>query len=564
LHDALVTLGFVTVEEGQRGLPRSEIDRPRTGADDATAGWSRFFEQLKAEKRVALFRLHRSEGELWVAAERIPQLLAVHPGASLEPSIVAPPRHAAVQWEDATALVELIRGRLEGLGPVTAGELARDAGLEQRAVEAALTTLEAEGFAMQGRFTADAHETEWCERGLLARIHRYTLDRLRREIAPVSKTDFMRFLLGWQHVEPQHRVEGPESVAPLLDQLEGFAAPAAVWEGEILPARLTEYDPVWLDALCLSGRVVWGRAGTVENGTSHARPIRTTPIALASREHLAAWSALGDRPKDGDAGLAPEPRRVFDSLRSSGASFFDEIVRRTGLLRTQTEDALGDLVARGLVTADSFAGLRALLTPSSQRPPLGRRRKRSTAVFGMESAGRWSLLRSGGDTNNSPSGWEWVALALLRRYGVVFRGLLLRESLLPPWRELLRVYRRLEARGEIRGGRFVDGFSGEQFALPEAVGRLRAVRRQPASGSLVSLSAADPLNLVGILLPGNRVPALAANRVLYRDGEAIAILESNEPRFLVELDQAERWEMQNALLRRRVPPQLRAYLGRSA
>src|SRR6185295_4576598 len=263
--------------------------------------------------------------------------------------------------------------------------------------------------------------------------------------------------------------------------------------------------------------------------------------------------------------LTSEARAVRDHLQRHGASFFMDLVDGAGLLRTQVEEALAELVAWGLVTSDSFSGLRALLTPLNRRPALsvGTRRAPGAATYGMESAGRWSLLKRSG-TEESAERVEAIARTLLRRYGVVFRRLLERESLLPPWREMLQVYRRLEARGEIRGGRFVDGFSGEQYALSEAVTRLRALRKQPRKGNLVSVSAADPLNLVGIATPGDRLPALAGNRLLYRDGEPIAVLEGREPRFLVDLDTAARWQAQSALVRRSTAPKLKAYLGRSA
>jgi ATP-dependent Lhr-like helicase len=456
-------------------------------------------------------------------------------------------------------MVEILRARLSGLGPVTAEALARSGGLARRAVDAALVALEGEGFAMQGRFTPGADEQEWCERRLLARIHRTTLDRLRREIEPVTKADFARFLLVWQRVLPDERVEGPEGLAAVLEQLSGFEAPAAAWESEILPARIEGYDPLWLDALCLSGRFVWRRVSPPA-ASQAGGPIRTTPIAILHRETAAGWIAQGARPGAPEIELGTPAAAVRDFLAARGASFFADIVAGTGLLRTQVENALGELVAGALVTADSFTGLRALLAPSSKRPPLsGRGRRRHTAVFGMENAGRWSLLAPA-----EPATVEDVAWTLLRRYGVVFRAIVQRESLLPPWRELLRAYRRLEARGEIRGGRFADGFTGEQYALSDAVARLRAVRRAQPSGALVSVSGADPLNLVGIVVPGDRVAAQTGNRVLYRDGIPIAVHEAKESRFLVELGTAERWEAQNALIERRVPPQLRAYLGRSA
>ena len=496
----------------------------------------------------------------------------------IEPPIAPPPRLAARAWSPEEALVELVRGRLQGLGPVTEPALAASLGLPVRRVAAALAALEGEGFAMRGRFTpglpADAPE-EWCERRLLARIHRATIDRLRREIDPVAPADFLRFLFAWQRVAPGEQAEGPESLAALLAQLQGCEVAAAAWEGEVLPARLPGYDPAWLDALCLSGRIAWGRFGGGKSEGRRSGPVRTTPIALLDRTALPHWRELVP-PAAGPEGdeLSAAARAVHGVLATRGASFFGEIAAGAGLLHTQVEEALAELVAWGLATADSFAGLRALLVPAGERPrpgSLGGRGRRG-ALAGMEHAGRWSLLPSSfvpGQSTSEPSGApletvEAAAWILLRRYGVVFRKLLERETLAPAWGGLLRVYRRLEARGEIRGGRFVEGFSGEQYALPEAIGRLRALRRTPGNGQLVSLSGADPLNLAGILTPGPKLAALAGNRVLYRDGVPVAFYESRTPRLLVDAAPAEAWALETALRKRTVPAPLRALLGRGA
>ena len=538
LLDALEIAGFLTADEG--------------------SAWQALFDELCRAHRATLARVAGAPGPLWVAAEGVPRLVAACPGTHCE---VATAIGGEAPHESAAALAELIGARLERSGPRTPAELGAPLGLDAQAVRDALVALEAEGRVLRGRFRPGAPEEEWCERGILARIHRRTLDRLRREIRPVAPQTLVAFLAAWQRVEEGRRIEGPEALEALLEQLEGFEAPAAAWEGDLLPARAEEYDPQWLDALCLSGRFVWARLSPSAAADRVAsRPLRTTPIALVRRSALAAWS-LG-RGAAEPAALSHEARVAFERLERGGASFFDEIVTATGLLRTQVEQALGELVAAGLATSDSFSGLRALLTPSDRRPALDGRRGRSRAAFGMENAGRWSLLaRPGADADAAV---ETIARTLLRRYGVVFRALLPRESSLPPWRDLLRVYRRLEARGEIRGGRFVEGFSGEQYALAEAVAGLRAARREAASGRTVSISAADPLNVVGTIVPGPRVAALTGNRVLYRDGAPLAVLEAGCATFLVELGAAERWEAQNALVRRRVPPRLKAYLGRPA
>ena len=574
LHDALVWLGFLDAEE-------------------APTAWRDWFAQLAGENRVARIALsaHRgesegtrrgSDGEGEVGRAAIPSLASPH----LTPTLSAPgggegvPRiygsrpsgcrnsgcsgpmpssirqswppapRAAREWSREEALIEILRGRLEGLGPITEAALAAPLGIEQREISAALTALETEGFAMRGRFTPGTEIEEWCERRLLARIHRYTVNRLRAEIQPVAARDFLRFLLGWQRVTADTRMEGPDALEILVRQLEGFEAAAGAWETEILPARLDSYEPSWLDDQCLAGRIAWARLRPRNGGERSASPVRTTPIALLARRHAGLWASLSA--VEEPARPTSRAQAIVDFIRQYGASFFDELVEGTGLLRPQVEEALGELVALGLVTSDSFAGLRALL----RKPGAGGRRR--TTMFGMESAGRWALARRPQpQTQARPEAVEHLARTLLLRYGVVFWRLIEREApWLPPWRDLLRVYRRLEARGEIRGGRFVAGFSGEQFALTEAVGMLREVRRRPPSGSWVSLSGADPLNLVGILTPGPKLAALTGNRLLYRDGLPVALFAGGEAQFLETLDPATQWEARKALLRGAVPPSL--------
>jgi len=397
--------------------------------------------------------------------------------------------------------VEILASRLEVLGPVTEREL------KIPDANTALLQLEGQGRILRGRFTRNAVEIEWCDRRLLARIHRYTLNRLRAEIEPVSAAEFMRFLLHWQHVAGEDQVKGVEGLAAVIEQLEGFELAAAAWEHDVLPARVADYGAEQLDRLCLSGRVAWGRL------TPGSRaPLRTSPIALLLREHAAHWSMEKVAPE-----LSSEAGAVREALQKRGASFFNELVNTTRLLPAFVERALAELAGTGLATADSFAGLRALLAPPEKRRAL------------VETAGRWSLLVS--ERNDDV---EAVARTLLKRYGVVFRSMLQRESGLPAWRELVRAYRRMEARGEIRGGRFVAGFGGEQFAAADAVGRLRAVRRMEALDELVVLSAADPLNLIGILTPQARIASVYRNRVLLKDGVPIAALEGGELRRLME------------------------------
>lgn len=561
LHDALVELGFLTEEEG----------RP----------WQNFFDELKTENRVGrLMPAAERSKTIWIAAERLPQLNAVYTNAILDPPIAAPESVARTAWKFEEALVEILRGRLEGSGPVTINALVESSGLNKLEIETGLLKLESEGFVIRGLFTPGITETEWCARRLLARIHSYTLNRLRQEIEPVSSADFVRFLLAWQKVVPDHQMEGPESVRAIIEQLEGFEAPAAAWEGELLPSRLIEYDPAWLDALCLSGEVVWARLTPpirpADEGPERRRsggPVRNTPIALLRRKNFALWRSVFPSPqavKESD--FSTTTQLVFAYLQDHGASFFSDIVENTRLLRSQVEESLAELVANGVVVSDSFTGLRALLTPGSKKTQAANRRKPRQPVYDMASAGRWSILRhtaQGPVTSSSqrvfdPETSEEIAWVLLKRYGVVFKRLLEREGMSIPWRVLLRVYHRLEARGEIRGGRFVAGISGEQFSLPDAVGMLRSMRRQGSQDSLISVSAADPLNVVGIITPGNRVTSHTSNRVLYHDGVPVASLESGETHFLIELNRTTEWKAKGALVRKSTLPQLRSYLQRPA
>ncbi len=575
LHDALSELGFLTAAEGSE--------------------WQEFFVELQNDRRAALMTV--ADNSLWIAAERLPQFQAVYGSINLNPQIQAPATTDVREWSFEEALTELVRGRLEGLGPVTVPALAASFALPITTIEGALLRLEAEGFVIRGKFTPGQEETEWSARRLLARIHSYTLNRLRQEIEPVSGADFIRFLLAWQKVAPDHQMEGPESVRAIIEQLEGFEAPAAAWEGEIFPARLVEYDPAWLDALCLSGEVMWARLtppAPQKSGETKSRssgPVRTTPIALIRRQNFNLFNSISSARTE-EPSFSTVTQTVFDYLKTKGASFFVDIVENTKLLRSQVEESLAELVAQGLVVSDSFTGLRALLTPAHRKTQAGQKRRHREPVYDMASAGRWSILqRSYGETigaAESAASGEKIARLLLVRYGVVFKRLLEREGITIPWRVLLRIYHRLEARGEIRGGRFVAGISGEQFALPDAIGMMRAIRRartltgeefrsamplettertgssMTAAESLISISAADPLNLVGIITPGGRITAHTSNRILYHNGEPVAVLEAGQTRFLVELSRALEWKAKAALLRKPTPPQLRSYLRRPA
>ncbi len=417
-------------------------------------------------------------------------------------------------------------------------------------MDVALAALESEGFVLRGRFTPGVAEREWCERRLLARIHRYTLGRLRSEIEPVSQTDYVRFLLRWQRVSADTKMRGPESVAAVLAQLEGFEVPAHAWESEILPSRIADYSSAWLDALCLSGRFTWFRRSLAARAGRASGPVRNSPVALVARANAVAWHGAASAEA---LDFGPAAARVRAELERRGATFFDDLVTGTRLIRTEVEQGLGELVTHGRVTSDAFAGLRSLVTPAAERARGPSRRRGARPVFGMGGAGRWSLLDTAKRVDVDAADLECVARALLRRYGVVFRKILERETELPPFRDLLRVYRRLEASGELRGGRFVAGFSGEQYALPEAVEALRAARRDQASGALVAVCAADPLNVVGVVTPGERIPAIASNRVLYRDGLPVARKIGARVEFLNGAEPPERWALETALVRRPTP-----------
>jgi ATP-dependent Lhr-like helicase len=482
----------------------------------------------------------------YLASERLPMVKAIYANAVVEPELILPESVRGKTWERADAVRELVRGRMEVCGPITDGELANTLILQESEIDAALLALEAEGFILRGKFHPGAAEQEWCDRRLLARIHRLTIDRLRAEIQPVSPQDFYRFLFAWHRADPEHRVEGPEGLQSVLEQLDGCELPLAAWESAVLAARVADYDPEWLDRLCFSGRIGWGRLSSPQNPSSRAfAPLRTSPIALYQRENLPHWLHLAVQVNPGGE-LSAGTQTVFDALTSGGALFFAELVRRTGLLPSQVEEALSQLAALGFVTSDSFDGLRALLVPSNKRPTFGRnegKRRRRTNLASIEFAGRWSLLKTqitsgsqlptnGAETSSRDGAVEKFARVLLRRYGVVFRRLLERENFAVPWYELSRIYRRWEARGEIRGGYFVGGVSGEQFALPEAIGLLRSIRKTPPRDELITLSAADPLNLQGILTPGPRIAALTANRILFHDGLPLAALEAGKIRNL--------------------------------
>jgi ATP-dependent Lhr-like helicase len=537
LHDVLHTL--VMVPEGS-----SQFSVVSSQQQPSTANWENYFDRLQMENRALV--AEAAGKRYWVAAERVEWFRAMHPAANRG----AANGDAASRVSTADdAVLTAVQGWMTHLGPTTASEIGELLGLPATEIEKALLRIEASGAILRGTFrpsdsrpgerrtalarTAEGgcppaesphdHETEWCERRLLARIHRLTVATLRKQIEPVKAAQFMNWLLRWQHLAPGTQVRGEHGTLEVIRQLQGFEIPASAWERFVLARRISDYDPAHLDQLCLTGAVGWGRLSphpaTLEaTGTDEHRrrviPTRVAPIAFFVREDADWMRAHHPGAQDSASSfLSPVAQAVLELLKQRGALFFPDMVRATGRLKAEIETGLWELVAAGLVTADGFENLRALVTPKSATGSgLGKMRRPRHAP------GRWSLLHTeGADRDRSVESCCWM---LLRRYGVVFRDLLARETNLPRWRELQIGYRRLEDRGEVRGGRFVDGFLGEQFALPVAVESLRAHRKLPqnANAERVTIAAADPLNLVGIIVPGERIPAISGRSVTFRDG----------------------------------------------
>ncbi|OOG13345.1 DEAD/DEAH box helicase [Pseudomonas sp. C9] len=536
MHEALMSLACITDAEAQ-----------------ANPHWLDWLNALADSGRASLLRINAGQS-LWLALERLTCFKSIYPQATLLPALQALPGFDEV-WEPDEAMHEVIRARLSAFGPLPLDAIAEPLGLTVNQVTQALAQLEREGYVLRGRFTPGASVEQWCERHLLARIHRYTVKRLRREIEPVALQDFMRFLFDWQHLSAATQGQGSAVLPAIISQFEGYPAAASAWDSDMLPGRIKDYSPGWLDDLCRSGKLVWTRLTARNKGASTA--LRSTPIVLLPRGQIGLWVSLTEQTPVSE--LSPKTQKVYEALSQHGALFFDELIHEAHLLRSELEIALQELVGAGLVNADSFAGVRALITPASKRQNRSSRRGRGAFVGGMDDAGRWALLRRGPAApvvdNKRPAPTpnetlEHIAMTLLRRYGVVFWRLLEREAdWLPSWRELLRTFHRLEARGEIRGGRFVSGLAGEQFALPEAIPLLREVRRRPHDGSLIAVCGVDPLNLAGTLLPGVKVPALASNRLVYRDGLPAAAEIAGKQHFWMELDQQATAELHNKLIR---------------
>ncbi|MDA0687513.1 MAG: DEAD/DEAH box helicase [Proteobacteria bacterium] len=584
LHDALLSATYITDQE----YTEREL--------------SRFSENLLSSNRITQIAVH--ERTLWVATENLPRFIGVF--KEQLGTIQLPAFLQNEAWQPEEAMREIVRGRLQCLGPITAGRLSQELGLEKSRIDQALIALEVEGFAFQGHFTPMQHgapekvpELEWCERTLLQRIHRYTIDQHRKAIKPVSLETYTEFLfdrhqlvplrdpqLGIAREEQLPALDGQTQLQNCLQMLDGISAPAVSWEADIYPTRIADYDPNWLDVMCISGKLAWGRYSQPQksirkmNPKRNAGPVKSTPITLLRRSNLDIWKALARSqvPEEQQVDLSGSASKIADDLQNNGASFYDEIQRRTGLLRTQMEEGLAELVAQGQLSSDSFTGLRALLTPNHKKPGSHRRRGRSS-MFGVEDAGRWSLLDTFQASAVAPTAasrhWqvldeeqlERLITVYLHRWGVLFRGILDKEMAAPPWRILLARLRRMELQGILRGGRFIAGVGGEQFAFAETVDELRKFKRGKEAGAGQSRSeyfcvaATDPVNLINFILPGRKLPRLSRNRVLYRGGVPIAVMESGEVHYLKQATAEEQWQWQQMLMKRVYPPRLRNYLG---
>lgn len=539
LHDTLLSIGLLPEEEGRATPPAFGVGLP------PNESWEKWFDMLVASGRAT--RGCDSNGKVyWLAVERWPMVSAARPDLSMCPKMTIP-SGVRLEWTASQAWVALVRGRMEVVGPTTVDALSDRLGLLFHQVEAALQALEGEGIVLRGRFTQEALERidsddkEWCARLLLARIHRLTLDSLRRQMAPIAPEELLRFLLAWQHLLPNHRLRGRVGIESIITQLQGFEVPAIVWERRIFPSRLAHYDTKWLDDLCLSGEITWGRVRV--GGARGAN--RILPLSLMLREDMQGLRSEDLSPQDD---LSADARRALSSLAKHGALFFNELLRETRLLPSQLEASLWELVASGHVSGDGFGAIRSLTSPVRNEAEALRRRlrRRGKPVYPSRPGnGRWWLMQFPSVSNVHSSSWREVkervsqsgpdrdpvlqwAWQLLERYGVFFRDLLARESAAPPWKELLPLYRRMESRGEIRGGRFITGVGGEQFALPEVVDLLRQVREEKPGKELVFISAADPMNLVGILIPGNRVMASASNSVAFLGGRYVGHRQGKE------------------------------------
>ncbi len=544
MHDALLTLGL---------LPEEDLGR---GAGEADPGrWSLWLDALAGEGRAARVEYGGRVG--WTAVETAPLVSAAFPDAVFHPAAARLGLDPKALPSRDDAELALVRNRVESTGPLTPSGLAESLGMGRGAVDVALAHLEAVGGVLRGSFTRGVDEEEFCDRRILARIHRATVSDLRREVDPVSAAVFIRFLARWQRAASPWRLDN-EGLLEAIEQLQGFEAAAGAWEAEILPLRVPGYTPRSLDDLCLGGEVVWGRfsrrTSIGDSSAGRAAMSRNVPVSFGLRESL-EW-LLNDPPPDmRQVGSAAE---VMSFLADRGASFTPDIVSGVRRLRSDVEAGLWRLVACGLVTSDGFSTVRSMVDETHRRAQRSSRTRRGR-IRRRAPTSRWSLLQGASpdvcrdvlDGDGAHEAVEARAMQFLHRYGIVFPEMLAREPLAPRWRELLRFYRRAEARGEIRGGRFVAGFVGEQFALPEAVEALRLFRKGSPDDSPVVVSACDPLNVAGILTPGPRVPALIGNLVVFHRGAPIAAVQGGVLEWRGAVDAAVRGEVSALLQTRR-------------
>ncbi|MGB7452060.1 MAG: ATP-dependent DNA helicase, partial [Lysobacterales bacterium] len=501
LHDGLLQLGFLSQAEYASG-------NSSCGAGGTASNWGKWFSALSEDFRVCSIKLSQNGQERvthwWVASERLPEWLAIHPQSqfSPDPTELLPDSPACEQEE---ALLALLRSRMSGLGPVNRAQLAMDFGLDEDTLQHALLSLQNEGFAIL--MQDDAIDNLWCERRLLARIHRYSREQRRRAVKPVSPAAYMNFLVQWHGLD-----DAGADLDQSLSLLQGWSAPAAMWEHALLGARCKDYSPEQLDQRFLSGQLAWFRPLSVPEQTSTI--VSATPLAIVPRTNIPQWLP---KPPDPDTISDSLARTVLVLLEKHGAMFTSDLEQQSGLLRPQLEQALKTLIAAGAITSDAFSPVRWLLRPEAQKLRRSRQAKRHAVNLPV---GRWSIPGAG--FGNDQQRLAVICHSLLRRYGVVFRAVIQRETLLPPWRELLNYLRRMEDRGEVRGGRFVDGFSGEQFALPEALGLLRQPIDTNDKPVLTVISACDPLNLGGLIVPGAKTPAITGNRILLENGMQVA------------------------------------------
>ena len=528
LHDALLSLGYLQSHEAQ-----SKQDCDFEHFSENT--WQLFFNQLAAQNRAT--KLTTETGaELWVVAERLSELMLVHPDSTLSPAIAPATIGSKIELERDQAIVSLIRSRLSVIGPTTASEIAHSIDLPVSSVEVALISLETEGYALKGSFKGNCSETEWCERHFLSRIHKTTVVGLRKQIKPVNTEQYLRYLMQWFRLGSESIGEGPDTLGAVLEQLEGYEAAASTWETEILPARIFGYTPELLDHISASGSIVWtrmSRSQILRNAEAdHSRPMRyggsmkSIPLTFLRRNRLAIWRSLGSMDNETPV-LSGIAQQIQLALQEFGPMFYPELLDELNQLPGHLEEGLVELFATGIVTCDHYGGIRALLTPQQDR----RRHQvsyRHSFSSGVQISGRWSLLdralKKGGDNASQQDATQYAAEVLLRRYGVVFRSLLSKEGrYFPAWSELLPIYRRMEDRGDIRGGRFISSVSGEQFALPEAIDLLRDTQRQAPTGKAITVHAADPLNLCGIIDSESKVAAHPATYLVFQDGKLITV-----------------------------------------